>query len=358
MQGCNSIYALNLLEERSFLMSNLNHVCAAQSQATPLAATTRAATTQADCATWQAAIDQTIDEIGWRNGTRVENPHPAVSVYMVDVRTDEDLIFTPEGPPTFSLSVFLEAAGTFSVEGAAPLDLHDGLAILFACNHITRGENRIPANTHLHFIDIRFELPLLEELGGVALSKLANETMRANSRPEQDIFLIGFNASPELLSVASALLKGKFENDASRRLFLYSKALEALNLGLHSLVRMNGNRQIRPLKPDEKRRLETAITLIDQHYNIDWTIARLAREVGLNEKRLKEAFRLEKGNTVHAYLRSTRIDVAASLLQAGASVTDAAYTVGFENLSHFSKIFRDAKGVLPSLYGRTESALP
>ena len=38
------------------------------------------------------------------------------------------------------------------------------------------------------------------------------------------------------------------------------------------------------------------------------------------------------------------------MLAAGSSVTEAAYAVGFDNLSHFSKVFREAKGVLPSRY--------
>ena len=35
------------------------------------------------------------------------------------------------------------------------------------------------------------------------------------------------------------------------------------------------------------------------------------------------------------------------MLEAGYSVTDAALATGFGNLSHFSKSFRQAKGVAP-----------
>ncbi|QQM32879.1 AraC family transcriptional regulator (plasmid) [Martelella lutilitoris] len=66
---------------------------------------------------------------------------------------------------------------------------------------------------------------------------------------------------------------------------------------------------------------------------------------------LKEGFRLTIGKSIHAYLRTTRIEAAADLISAGASVTEAALAVGFENLSHFSKAFRAEKGVLPSRYG-------
>ncbi|WP_199766674.1 helix-turn-helix domain-containing protein [Paracoccus denitrificans] len=53
-------------------------------------------------------------------------------------------------------------------------------------------------------------------------------------------------------------------------------------------------------------------------------------------------------NPFMPYLRSTRMNVAATLLVLGSSATEAAMAVGFDSLSHFSKAFRAEKGVLPS----------
>ncbi len=300
--------------------------------------------------TWKESVDSEIDQLGWRDATRIEQPGDDVTIYAIDVMPPENLIFQPEGPATFSLSIFLDGAGTLSVDGAKPFPIQPGTAIFFACDHTTRGENHVHAGRRLCVVDIRVEKPLLEKLGGISLARLGGDVITEHSLPEQDIFLIGFKAPPELLSVAANLLQCKFGQGLARRAYLYSKAIEALGIGLDAVTRHVNGKPLKPLNGEELRRLNAAVALIERQYSTDWTIARLSREVGLNERRLKEGFRLAIGKSVHAYLRATRLDAAAALLASGSSVTDAAYTVGFDNLSHFSKVFREEKGVLPSRY--------
>ncbi|WP_407977549.1 helix-turn-helix transcriptional regulator [Brucella pseudogrignonensis] len=301
---------------------------------------------------WRDVVDGEIDQLGWRAFTKVEQPDTDVTVFMIDVTPAQDMVFHPEGPATFSLSVFLDGAGTLSVDGATPFEIVPGAAVLFACKRLTRGENRIQAGRRLRVVDIRFEPPLLEKLGGVSLARLGGAVLSEHSLPEQDVFLVGFKASSELIAVASSLLQCRFEEGLARRLHLYSKSIEALSIGIDAASRNRAETPLKPLNDGEMRRLHHALNLIENHYSDDWTIPRLAREVGLNERRLKEGFRLTIGRSVHAHLRAIRLEAAATLLAAGTSVTEAAYTVGFDNLSHFSKIFREEKGVLPSKYMR------
>lgn len=299
---------------------------------------------------WKKCVDAEIDQLGWREATRVEQPGDDVTIYTITVTPPEDLVFRPEGPATFSLSVFLDGAGTLSVDGAKPLRVQPGTAVFFACDRVTRGENHVDAGRRLSIMDIRVEKPLLEKLGGISLARLGGAVITEHSLPHQDIFLIGFKAPSELLAVAASVLQCRFGEGLARRAYLYSKAIEAVSIGLHAVTRQTGDTPLKPLGEEELKRLHAAISLIELHYSANWTIARLSREVGLNERRLKEGFRLAIGTSVHAYLRTTRLDAAAALLSAGSSVTEAAYAVGFDNLSHFSKVFREAKGVLPSRY--------
>lgn len=308
-----------------------------------------------DSTSWKRCVDAEIDQLGWREATRIEQPGDDVTIYTIDVTPPEDLIFRPEGPATFSLSVFLEGAGTLSVDGAKPLSVQPGTAVFFACDRVTRGENHVYAGRRLSIVDIRVEKPLLETLGGISLARLGGAVMTEHSLPEQDVFLIGFKAPAELLTVAADVLQCRFGAGLARRAYLYGKAIQAVSIGLDAVTRQSDGAPLKPLTGEELKRLHAAMALIEQHYSADWTIARLAREVGFNERRLKEGFRLAIGTSVHAHLRATRLDVAATLLSAGSSVTEAAYAVGFDNLSHFSKAFREAKGVLPSRYRSSDT---
>ena len=64
----------------------------------------------------------------------------------------------------------------------------------------------------------------------------------------------------------------------------------------------------------------------------------LARRVGLSHPRLNRGFRQCFGTTAFGYLRILRLEEARRLLTEGkASVTDAAYSVGYQSLPSFSR---------------------
>jgi AraC-like DNA-binding protein len=83
------------------------------------------------------------------------------------------------------------------------------------------------------------------------------------------------------------------------------------------------------------------------------SLGELGRQVGCSPFYLSRMFRQEAGITISAYLRKARMELAAELLRAGkANVTEAAMTVGYSSLSHFSKAFAETFGCCPCLYGR------
>ncbi len=80
------------------------------------------------------------------------------------------------------------------------------------------------------------------------------------------------------------------------------------------------------------------------------SIAGRAADVGLNSARLTRAFRRYLGVAPHAYVMRCRLAVAADLIDAGMSVTETCYRSGFENLSHFCRVFRRSLGVRASMW--------
>ena len=68
----------------------------------------------------------------------------------------------------------------------------------------------------------------------------------------------------------------------------------------------------------------------------------------MSERQLQRKLRALMNYTPREYLRNYRLQEGAKMLRAGASVADAAYSVGFLSLSYFAKCFKAQFGVTPS----------
>ncbi|MBN8709027.1 MAG: hypothetical protein BGO12_13310 [Verrucomicrobia bacterium 61-8] len=81
------------------------------------------------------------------------------------------------------------------------------------------------------------------------------------------------------------------------------------------------------------------------------TLGELAKEVGCSSFYLSRIFSEQTGMTISRYLRNLRLEKAAELLRKGeCNVTEAAFTVGYSSLSHFSKAFAEMFGSCPCVF--------
>jgi AraC-like DNA-binding protein len=103
--------------------------------------------------------------------------------------------------------------------------------------------------------------------------------------------------------------------------------------------------------PPEVARLQPGLRYVAQHYHERVSARDAARSCRLSRFDFSRKFRAAFGITFREYLLRARIDEARRLLMGGAiSVTGVAYSVGFNDGSHFARIFRRLTGVLPSEY--------
>lgn len=111
-----------------------------------------------------------------------------------------------------------------------------------------------------------------------------------------------------------------------------------------------------PLEPGVAR-LQPVLTYVAQHYHERVSALAAARICGLSRFEFSRKFRATFGMTFREYLLRARVDEARRLLMAGSiSVTGVAYSVGFNDGSHFARIFRRFTGVLPSDYRASDLA--
>src|SRR4051812_387089 len=82
--------------------------------------------------------------------------------------------------------------------------------------------------------------------------------------------------------------------DAARRLFLQAKSLEALAL---TITTLSCRRQPSTgLTEADRAKLTAARQLLHDRYDEHWTIATLARTIGMSERKLRTGFRFAIGN--------------------------------------------------------------
>ncbi|MDQ3805088.1 MAG: helix-turn-helix transcriptional regulator, partial [Acidobacteriota bacterium] len=102
-------------------------------------------------------------------------------------------------------------------------------------------------------------------------------------------------------------------------------------------------------------RVEAARALLESDYAARHTLTTLARFAGMSPFHFARVFREFAGTPPHRYLIRVRLARASERLRDGAGVTDACYASGFDNLSHFIRLFRRAYGVSPSQFAPASS---
>lgn len=108
-------------------------------------------------------------------------------------------------------------------------------------------------------------------------------------------------------------------------------------------------------KPFAEGTLAPAVSYVAANYPEKVRLATAAKLCDLSPFQFSRNFKKEHGFTFRDFVVRVRIQRAAELMkQSSVSVTEAAFVVGFNDLSYFARMFRRQLGVSPSHY-RSES---
>ncbi len=103
--------------------------------------------------------------------------------------------------------------------------------------------------------------------------------------------------------------------------------------------------------PPQWQQVNQALHYLREHFAEAIYARDVARAIGVSESRLKVIFREALGVPWSRYMQGYRIQQAVALLgSADRTVTEVAFSVGFESLSHFNSTFRAFMGVSPSAH--------
>lgn len=111
--------------------------------------------------------------------------------------------------------------------------------------------------------------------------------------------------------------------------------------------------QILQLKQPVKTDL---IMLMEEQYSNPVSLTELAYLSGRSLSSFKRDFQLAYNMPPSEWIRNRRLDKACELLKSTSmTVTEICYTTGFENIAHFSRVFRERFGYTPSSLRQKET---
>lgn len=111
-------------------------------------------------------------------------------------------------------------------------------------------------------------------------------------------------------------------------------------------------------KPSEKamrdgERIKIMLQYIQEHYNGELTLAKIAKSASVSENECLRCFRSMIGSTPIQYVRQVRVQKATDLLiSTNRKISDIGAECGFQEMSYFAKIFRELKGCTPGEFRR------
>lgn len=138
----------------------------------------------------------------------------------------------------------------------------------------------------------------------------------------------------------------------TQRLYLESKTIELIGLYFDQLLSSHRSpHDASGLRPDEIDRIFYAREILLAELASPPTLLTLSRQVGLNDRKLKQGFRQVFGTTVFGYLRDYRMQQAQQLLlMPGTTIAGVAQVVGYRNPEAFSVAFRRTFAISPKAY--------
>lgn len=104
--------------------------------------------------------------------------------------------------------------------------------------------------------------------------------------------------------------------------------------------------------------MKKAIEIIEKHIDdSDFNVETFSKLVGMSRVSLYNKLKSLTNHSVQEFIFIIRLKRAAQLLkESGMTITEIAYSVGFKDPSHFSKLFKKQFGVSPKFYNTQEKA--
>lgn len=104
----------------------------------------------------------------------------------------------------------------------------------------------------------------------------------------------------------------------------------------------------------DSRRVQRVANFINEHIKEELRLADLAHIADMSPTSFSRFFKLRTGRTIFDYIGEIRLGLATrALVDSSMTVAEICYDCGFNNISHFNRLFKRKKGCSPTEFRET-----
>jgi transcriptional regulator GlxA family with amidase domain len=115
--------------------------------------------------------------------------------------------------------------------------------------------------------------------------------------------------------------------------------------------RQSGYSVVQLSRPHSDEKIRQTEEYLQQHFDSDITIGRLAERVGMGPRNFIRRFKAATGRVPGAYIQTLRMSAAKELLENGnSSIQTVSSKIGYEDIGFFRNLFKRHTGMTPGDY--------
>ncbi len=212
--------------------------------------------------------------------------------------------------------------------------------------HSSKGRWHEFSNQDYRSVDIHLDPPLLTSLIESYDAALPQPLRQMLTGESEHPFFNPIAITPAMQTALWQILRCPYRG-LTQKLYLEGKSLELIALFVEAV--QEPTTPVR-LGCDERDLIHQAGQILLNNLQAPPSLIDLARQVSLNDRKLKEGFRQVFNTTVFGYLTQQRLEKASQLLTQQYSIAAVATAVGYASPTAFSGAFRRRFGITPKAY--------
>ncbi|MBC7798310.1 MAG: helix-turn-helix transcriptional regulator [Pyrinomonadaceae bacterium] len=246
---------------------------------------------------------------------------------------------------THSHLLFVVVSGEITIEyGAEKIAIEKGAAVFIKKNSRFAYKKTAAQNQPYHSLLFFFDDELLHEFN--------RSRRKFTARTNEDLSAVKIKSNSSLLAFAETVNSYFDEQLSAEPELLRLKMLEILFVVTAYDAKLSGC--FAQFNTSDNADLAR---LMETEFNQNLSLTEFARKSGRSLSKFKRDFQATFAVPPQQWLRENRLDYARRMLTTtDKTVSDVCYEAGFENLSHFSRLFKQHFGCRPSCVKKNRTA--